>query len=84
MPYDNRSRRYTGSADDAALNAGVERVRADRAAQVYIRRFYRTTGELEQPLVMLHSRSARRLCASATASHRRDASRAARLSPVTA
>ncbi|HET8562304.1 MAG TPA: alpha/beta hydrolase [Candidatus Binatia bacterium] len=54
MPYDNRFTTYTGSADDAALNAGVERINADRRAQNYARRFYETTGELQRPLVTLH------------------------------
>jgi pimeloyl-ACP methyl ester carboxylesterase len=55
MPYDNRSTVYTGSADDPALNAGVERIKGDRRAQNYARRFYQTTGELQRPLVTLHN-----------------------------
>jgi pimeloyl-ACP methyl ester carboxylesterase len=55
IPYDNRSTVYTGSADDAALNAGVERITGDRRALNYARRFYQTTGELQRPLVTLHN-----------------------------
>jgi pimeloyl-ACP methyl ester carboxylesterase len=54
-PYDNRFTLYFGSANDKALNAGVERVRSDAAARAYLRRFYQTTGELERPLVTLHT-----------------------------
>jgi pimeloyl-ACP methyl ester carboxylesterase len=55
MPYDNRSTYYQGSLDDAALNAGVERVQSDGRARAYMRRFYQTTGELQRPLVTLHN-----------------------------
>jgi pimeloyl-ACP methyl ester carboxylesterase len=56
IPYDNRSTVYVGSADDSALNAGVERVKGDRRARSYTRRFYQTTGELQRPVVTLHNR----------------------------
>ncbi len=55
MPYDNRLTYYQGSWDDAALNAGVERVQSDGRARAYMRRFYQTTGELQRPLVTLHN-----------------------------
>lgn len=55
IPYDNRSTVYVGSADDAALNAGVERIKGDPRAQSYTRRFYQTTGELQRPVVTLHN-----------------------------
>lgn len=55
MPYDNQSTIYSGSFNDTALNAGVERVDADGRAQAYMRRFYQTTGELQRPLVTLHT-----------------------------
>jgi pimeloyl-ACP methyl ester carboxylesterase len=55
MPYDNRSTYYQGSWDDAALNAGVERVQSDGRARAYMRRFYQTTGELQRPVVTLHN-----------------------------
>ena len=55
IPYDNRSTTYTGSADDAALNAGVERIQSDGRARAYARRFYEPTGNLHDPLVTLHN-----------------------------
>jgi pimeloyl-ACP methyl ester carboxylesterase len=55
IPYDNRSTVYVGSLDDAALNAGVERIKGDPRAESYARRFYQTTGELERPVVTLHN-----------------------------
>jgi pimeloyl-ACP methyl ester carboxylesterase len=55
IPYDNRSTTYIGSADDAALNAGVERIQSDGRARAYARRFYEPTGNLHDPLVTLHN-----------------------------
>lgn len=55
MPYDNQSTVYFGSFNDAALNAGVERVQSDGRARAFLRRFYQPTGELERPLVTLHN-----------------------------
>lgn len=55
MPYDNQETVYTGSFDDTALNAGIERVQSDGRARAYMRRFYQTTGELQRPLVTLHN-----------------------------
>ena len=55
IPYDNRSTTYTGSTNDAALNAGVERIRSDPRARAYAREFYEPTGNLHDPLVTLHN-----------------------------
>jgi hypothetical protein len=55
IPYDNRSTTYSGSLDDVALNAGVERIRADARASAYARRLYDPTGNLHDPLVTLHN-----------------------------
>lgn len=55
IPYDNLYRVYSGSREDAALNAGVERVSGDPEAEAYLRRFYQPTGELTRPLVTLHT-----------------------------
>jgi hypothetical protein len=55
MPYDNRDTTYLGSYDDAALNAGVERVKSDGRARAYARRAYQPTGKLQRPLVTLHN-----------------------------
>jgi pimeloyl-ACP methyl ester carboxylesterase len=55
IPYDNRSTTYVGSTDDAALNAGVERIESDGRARAYARRFYQPIGNLHAPLVTLHN-----------------------------
>ena len=46
---------YSGSADDAALNAGIERFAADPAAAAYADLHYRPSGLLQRPLVTLHT-----------------------------
>ncbi len=55
MPYDNQATQYVGSLDDASLNAGVERISSDGRARAYLDRFYQTTGDLQRPLVTLHT-----------------------------
>ena len=54
QPYDNIGRVYQGSADDAALNAGVARVAADAEARVALGRF-ETSGQLTVPLATIHT-----------------------------
>ena len=46
---------YAGAEDDAALNAGVERIKGDARAQSHARRFYQTTGRLRRPVVTLQN-----------------------------
>jgi pimeloyl-ACP methyl ester carboxylesterase len=53
-PYDNMTRQYAGSSNDADLNARVARFAADPAARVALA-FYRTTGTPGVPLVVLHT-----------------------------
>jgi hypothetical protein len=53
-PYDNTSRIYSGSLDDAALNAGVKRYRASPTALANLDA-YQTTGVLTKRLVTLHN-----------------------------
>jgi hypothetical protein len=53
-PFDNITRVYTGSVDDGALNAGVQRFAADPEAVIAMQQ-YETSGELERPLVTLHT-----------------------------
>jgi hypothetical protein len=53
LPVDNRHTKYTGSLDDPALNAGLERIKGDGRAGAYAHRFYRPTGNLHRPLVTL-------------------------------
>lgn len=55
QPFDNQRRRYLGSADDLALNAGVARFAADQAALAEISRAYQTAGRLAVPQVLLHT-----------------------------
>ena len=55
QPFDNVGRRYRGSHNDSALNAAVIRVAADQAAVDEIEANYQTTGDLEVPLVTLHT-----------------------------
>jgi alpha-beta hydrolase superfamily lysophospholipase len=54
QPYDNTTRVYQGSLNDAALNAGVARFTADPAARGALARF-ETTGDLARPVVTLHT-----------------------------
>jgi pimeloyl-ACP methyl ester carboxylesterase len=54
QPFDNTQRVYTGSSDDAALNAGVARFTADAAALSAMNEF-ETTGQLQVPVVTLHT-----------------------------
>lgn len=54
QPFDNSSRVYSGSSDDAALNAGVARFAADPATFAVVAQF-ETTGSLPVPLVTVHT-----------------------------
>ncbi len=55
MPYDNSETVYSGSADDAALNAGVARFMADPSAANYMEHYYTPTGDLRIPVITLHN-----------------------------
>jgi pimeloyl-ACP methyl ester carboxylesterase len=55
QPYDNWYKWYFGSTNDFALNRGVARFRADRAALTEINNYYQTSGKLKSPLVTLHT-----------------------------
>jgi pimeloyl-ACP methyl ester carboxylesterase len=54
-PVSNLEKQYSGSADDTALNAGIERFDADPAASEYANLHYRPSGSLQRPLVTLHT-----------------------------
>ena len=54
-PVSNVEQEYSGSADDAALNAGIERFAADPTAAAYADLNYRPSGLLHRPLVTLHT-----------------------------
>jgi pimeloyl-ACP methyl ester carboxylesterase len=55
QPYDNTRRFYVGSDNDLLLNLFVRRLAAEASALTEIQEVYQTTGELEQPLVTLHT-----------------------------
>ncbi len=55
QPFDNMNRRYRGSEDDRALNAGVQRFAADPAALAEIERYYQTSGNLQRHIVSIHT-----------------------------
>jgi uncharacterized repeat protein (TIGR01451 family) len=55
QPFDNLNRDYTGSADDARLNAQVQRYSADPAAVAAMEAYYQPTGRLSVPLVTIHT-----------------------------
>lgn len=54
-PFDNAMRTYSGSSDDAALNADVARHRADPQAVAAIQADFQTSGNLTIPVVTLHT-----------------------------
>jgi pimeloyl-ACP methyl ester carboxylesterase len=54
QPFDNATRVYSGSSDDAALNTGVARFHADPAALAALERF-ETSGNLQVPVVTMHT-----------------------------
>jgi pimeloyl-ACP methyl ester carboxylesterase len=54
QPFDNSTREYTGSSDDAALNGGAARFSTDQSAVAGLARF-QTSGHLEIPLVTMHT-----------------------------
>jgi hypothetical protein len=54
-PFDNEGVRYAGSDDDAALNAGVLRYRADPQAVAALAKDADLTGEIPVPVLTLHA-----------------------------
>lgn len=55
QPYGNIRRFYFGSRNDLKLNLGVRRFRADGAAVQEIESRYQTSGDLDSPVVTLHT-----------------------------
>ncbi|HSC06525.1 MAG TPA: hypothetical protein VLD59_06845 [Steroidobacteraceae bacterium] len=55
MPYDNSATVYSGSQDDAALNAGVARYVSDPPAENYMEHYYTPSGDLHIPVLTLHT-----------------------------
>ena len=54
-PFDNSATVYSGSADDAALNAGVQRFTADPAGVAMLAHDADLTGEIVRPTLTLHA-----------------------------
>jgi hypothetical protein len=54
-PFDNDDRHYTGSFDDARLNARVKRFTAEPVALSTIATEFQTTGQLQIPVVTDHT-----------------------------
>ncbi|MEU3650583.1 DUF6351 family protein [Lentzea sp. NPDC034063] len=54
-PFGNEGVRYTGSSDDKALNAGVERFSADRTARRDLSYDADLTGKISLPVLTLHA-----------------------------
>ncbi len=54
-PYSNTTTIYAGSADDAALNAGVARFSADPGIEEKMATLYTPSGQLSVPLVTAHT-----------------------------
>jgi pimeloyl-ACP methyl ester carboxylesterase len=55
IPVGNMHTQYSGSFNDAALNAGVQRFEATPDAQAYLEHWYQPTGELSIPVITLHN-----------------------------
>jgi pimeloyl-ACP methyl ester carboxylesterase len=55
MPFDNMAKQYMGSSDDAALNETVKRYTADPSALDAVNAMLQTSGNLQAPLVTLHT-----------------------------
>jgi pimeloyl-ACP methyl ester carboxylesterase len=53
--FENRSTVYTGSSNDAALNAGVARYAASPEARAWLRQWYVPNGKLRVPMLTLHA-----------------------------
>lgn len=56
VPYDNTETIFSGSANDAALNAGIRRYEATPDAVNYFEKYFSPTGDLRIPTLTLHTR----------------------------
>ena len=55
-PFDTSRVEYSGTSDDAALNAGIERLIADPQARAYAATWYEPNGSIgATPLIILHT-----------------------------
>lgn len=55
QPFDNRRRIYRGSDNDFRLNQRIQRFHANQAALDEIEARYQTSGDLDAPLVTIHT-----------------------------
>lgn len=53
--FDNADTWYSGSPNDQIINATVARYEADPAAARYLKHWYEPTGEIDDPVVTLHT-----------------------------
>jgi pimeloyl-ACP methyl ester carboxylesterase len=53
--FDNAATVYAGSANDAAVNAGVARFTADPAAEKYLERWWEPQGRIARPFLSIHT-----------------------------
>lgn len=56
IPYDNTTTVFRGSADDVALNLGIERLSAAPDAVNYYEKYFTPSGGLRIPTLTLHTR----------------------------
>jgi alpha-beta hydrolase superfamily lysophospholipase len=54
-PFDNRGTVYAGLGDDAASSRGVRRYAADANAVEYLRAWYSPTGQVQDPVLAMHT-----------------------------
>jgi len=54
--FDNTGTAYSGSSDDAALNAGVDHFASTPDARAFFEHWYEPDGRLAMPVLTLHSR----------------------------
>lgn len=53
--FDNAETAYSGSSDDVALNAGIDRFSATPDALTYLDHWYQPTGDIDIPVLTLHA-----------------------------
>ena len=55
IPFDNSWKWYVGSTNDLRLNPRVKRFKADTTAILEMKVNYNTSGQLEMPLITMHT-----------------------------
>jgi pimeloyl-ACP methyl ester carboxylesterase len=53
--FDNSNTVYSGSSDDDALNAGIDRFTSTPDAENFLKHYYEPTGKLKIPVLTLHT-----------------------------